>query len=596
MGANNIASASILRTNTFIEPIGIPGTAYIYVGYAEDTSGTGFSTAPATTRDYIAFVTSDTPISTLNATYFVGLWKLYRGIQGIQGEQGDIGLTGSSGAPLVNRGISATAPSSPQELDFYRNTVDKKVYTYHDSAWETLIEDGTAAVDITSVDDLTIGLNGSDQLYVKDGGIGSTQIASNSVINSNIQDNTITFNKINPASVRSDFALQADVVSSTEYLTIRSIRYGEGLGSLQSKGGLALTESSISLGVGAVSGGYLLSTSGIDGTVVSANSFSISGNVVSSYSVGDVILIHDIYGDNTGMYLVSTVQSVIYTSPNTYITTSTSLGYFVYQETINTTVKIIDITKTAAYSSKWKIGANQIAIGYGISASGNNSIAIGYGGHAEGDNSLILASGTTCNAKGENSLAQGTSSTSVAAESAVALIRAYATAPNSLAEGHSTSTVYGEKSFSSGNYGGTIGYSQISDITFFGITTAASATELYAGGYTDTNVSRIYLSSHSTAKYIADVIGIRTSNSSIFSARFSGILGLDIAGTTAGYKTAFTTTDVYHETAGWGSVTQPILAFDTVATGSMAVKLLITSQVSTTIRWTVKVQLIKIQY
>lgn len=71
---------------------GDPGQdAYLYIGYAEDASGTGYSSAPDVSRTYIAFRQSTTPISPPTAATFAGLWQKYIGTDGDQGDEGDPG-------------------------------------------------------------------------------------------------------------------------------------------------------------------------------------------------------------------------------------------------------------------------------------------------------------------------------------------------------------------------------------------------------------------------------------------------------------------------------------------------------------------------
>lgn len=70
--------------------------AYVYIAYASDSSGTGFTTTFNANLDYIAIKSTTTPIATPQASDFTGLWKNYKGIQGIQGKQGVAGEDGSS--------------------------------------------------------------------------------------------------------------------------------------------------------------------------------------------------------------------------------------------------------------------------------------------------------------------------------------------------------------------------------------------------------------------------------------------------------------------------------------------------------------------
>src|SRR5690606_37956447 len=77
-------------------PPGPPGTAgqsaFVYIGYADDDQGNGFSTAP-TGKSYIAFKASNIAINPVTATTFTGLWREYVGAGGDQGPKGDDGTS-----------------------------------------------------------------------------------------------------------------------------------------------------------------------------------------------------------------------------------------------------------------------------------------------------------------------------------------------------------------------------------------------------------------------------------------------------------------------------------------------------------------------
>ena len=85
---------------------GIPGTdgdnAYCYIAYASDASGTDFTTIFDADLDYIAILSTDTEITSPQASDFAGLWKNYKGAQGIQGIQGIQGTPGTNGTNGTN--------------------------------------------------------------------------------------------------------------------------------------------------------------------------------------------------------------------------------------------------------------------------------------------------------------------------------------------------------------------------------------------------------------------------------------------------------------------------------------------------------------
>lgn len=62
---------------------GVDGVdAYLYIGYASDGSGTGFSLTPSASLKYIAVLNSTTEIVTPVVGDFVGLWEKYLGDDG----------------------------------------------------------------------------------------------------------------------------------------------------------------------------------------------------------------------------------------------------------------------------------------------------------------------------------------------------------------------------------------------------------------------------------------------------------------------------------------------------------------------------------
>lgn len=79
-------------------------SAYLYVGYASDTSGTGFSLTPGSGLSYVAFRSTTTPINTPSASDFTGLWKNYANPFTVTGP-----LTFSGGTLAINASSANTA-------------------------------------------------------------------------------------------------------------------------------------------------------------------------------------------------------------------------------------------------------------------------------------------------------------------------------------------------------------------------------------------------------------------------------------------------------------------------------------------------------
>jgi hypothetical protein len=101
--------------------------AYVYIAYASDASGTGFATTPSEGLDYIAALSTDTEITSPQASDFAGLWKEYRGPQGPQGEPGETGAAGTDGA-LWHNGSGAPADGTGINGDYYIDTTNHAYY------------------------------------------------------------------------------------------------------------------------------------------------------------------------------------------------------------------------------------------------------------------------------------------------------------------------------------------------------------------------------------------------------------------------------------------------------------------------------------
>lgn len=88
--------------------------AYVYVAYASDDSGTDFTLTFNPALDYIAIKNSTTEISTPQASDFAGLWKNYKGATG---ETGATGATGADGADGVVQTVVAGTGISVNSTD-----------------------------------------------------------------------------------------------------------------------------------------------------------------------------------------------------------------------------------------------------------------------------------------------------------------------------------------------------------------------------------------------------------------------------------------------------------------------------------------------
>lgn len=84
-------------------PVGQDGvSAYVYVGYASDNAGTGFSTTPSNSLDYISVKSTSSP-QTNNAGLHAGNWAKY---------QGDDGTNGNDFTPILYNSFVGTSTTS----------------------------------------------------------------------------------------------------------------------------------------------------------------------------------------------------------------------------------------------------------------------------------------------------------------------------------------------------------------------------------------------------------------------------------------------------------------------------------------------------
>lgn len=68
--------------------------AFVYVAYADDASGSGFTLTFSAGKNYIAIKSSTTAIASPAVGDFTGLWTKYRGSDGVNGTNGTNGIDG----------------------------------------------------------------------------------------------------------------------------------------------------------------------------------------------------------------------------------------------------------------------------------------------------------------------------------------------------------------------------------------------------------------------------------------------------------------------------------------------------------------------
>lgn len=87
-GATIVQSSPAPRNPVYLPNVTDGVSAYVYIAYASDASGTDFTMTFNAALDYIAILTTDTEIVSPAVGDFTGLWKNYKGAAGANGADG----------------------------------------------------------------------------------------------------------------------------------------------------------------------------------------------------------------------------------------------------------------------------------------------------------------------------------------------------------------------------------------------------------------------------------------------------------------------------------------------------------------------------
>lgn len=188
MSVSQIARQIIV---TYGGPVGPAGhSAFVYIAWASDDAGTGFSLTFDPDLDFIAILASETEIESPQASDFAGLWKEYRGQTGAMSDfkglwssvttyQKSDGVLSSGGRGCiskVNANLNHAPPSYPDtENDYWYVFAERGSITNHHSTHDTGGADGITAL---SAAVLTSGSLDGDRLpapsSTKRGGVKAT--------------------------------------------------------------------------------------------------------------------------------------------------------------------------------------------------------------------------------------------------------------------------------------------------------------------------------------------------------------------------------------------------------------------------------------
>lgn len=159
---------------------GSPGTsAYLYVAWASDASGTDFTTTFNAALDYVAFKNSATVIAAPDASDFTGLWKNYKGATGASGDMAWKGEWTTSTLYKVNELVYHVKTGHGQSVYVCTSehtsgaSTEPEVGGSWDTVWELYSEGGADGADGEGMGDML-----ADGTVAMTGALTMTQIAT----------------------------------------------------------------------------------------------------------------------------------------------------------------------------------------------------------------------------------------------------------------------------------------------------------------------------------------------------------------------------------------------------------------------------------
>jgi len=133
-------------------------SSYTWSEYIGEDGADGFSiwtttTAPSSNKINISALTGPTGVTPRVGEHIIRSNRYQYTITAVDSTQVTVGtatdLKGTNGTSVVWKGDLSSAPSNPQTLWAYYNTVDKKSYIYNGSSWDTMTNDGANGQDAT---------------------------------------------------------------------------------------------------------------------------------------------------------------------------------------------------------------------------------------------------------------------------------------------------------------------------------------------------------------------------------------------------------------------------------------------------------------
>jgi len=160
-------------------------SAYVYIAYASDSSGTGFTTTFNSSLNYIAIRSSNTALTPL-VSDFTGLWFNYKGAAGTSGTNGTNGLTVSvNSVTQVGGNITITTANVADSTDKRYCTDAQKTVIGNTSGTNSGNETATTIKTALGITTLS-GSNTGDQTLSGLGGVPTTRTVNSKALSADI--------------------------------------------------------------------------------------------------------------------------------------------------------------------------------------------------------------------------------------------------------------------------------------------------------------------------------------------------------------------------------------------------------------------------
>ena len=288
--------------------------AYVYIAYASDDTGTGFTTTFNPLLNYIAIKNTTTTIPSPSASDFTGLWKNYKGEKG---DTGDIGIdwqgAWSAGTYTITQAVShngsswiCTATSTTEEPSISATDWDLIALKGTDGAGS-----GDVNAPATNTDNYIPQWDGTNSKTLKDGIDPSTLLTTTTGVQKSTYDaHTILYATTDNTPVALTVG-EGTVVGRASGGNISALSIDTDLSSVSANDDTIPSAKAVKTYVDNNAGGSSLWTEETDTPTRTANTtFTVTGNKTTLYQKGLIIKWTESSSIKCGMVVSSAYSSV----------------------------------------------------------------------------------------------------------------------------------------------------------------------------------------------------------------------------------------------------------------------------------------------